>query len=238
MKNIFKYPFTVFLSFVAFVLMVSLMLWSYNDYFAGYLTSEQNMAWGLSVGCFDVICLLVLIFCWKKFLDIEVKTRDNDFLEKVKKGKKITVVKKRAIIANISFLFGAMLLYLYIVLIPWLLTDLVSLILLPLISILLIVIGALFSFVFVKVYIFYKDKKLYVNNVVYDNVRVVEMKKFSKYKNHKNSNLKELYFDLEVKLSNDETILCQKVDIYLSREKHLKIIEQEYYSEIETSSIK
>ena len=235
MKNIFKYPFTTFLSFVALVLMVSLMLWSYNDYFAGYLTSEQNMAWGLSVGCWAIISLLVLFFCWNKFFDIEVKTRDKDFLEKVKKGKKITVVKKSAIIANISFLFGFMLLYLYIVLIPWLLTDLVSLILLPVISILFIVIGALFSFVFVKIYIFYKDKKLYINNVVYDDVRIIEMKKFSKYKNHKNTNLKELYFDLEVKLSNGETRLCPKVDIYLSRKKHLKLIEQEYYGENESN---
>ena len=109
-----KYPFTLLLV-SALLLIPIFILWAYLDFFYEGLSQYIQIIFGICVGSFCMLWCIIFFSLGQKLLKTEQKTRENDFITKVKKGAKILLAKKRTILANLGLIFGVILMFLTII---------------------------------------------------------------------------------------------------------------------------
>ena len=218
-----KYPFTLLLV-SALLLIPVFILWAYLDFFCEGLSQYIQMIFGICVGSFCMLWCIIFFSLGQKLLKTEQETREKDFITKVKKGTKILLVKKRTILANLGLIIGVMLMFLTIIIAPWQYKHLVLFIPLILISIILILLGIIFSFIKIEKYIEYKDFQIYIKGAVIKTSEIVDIDIVRKETQNKSMLSKNFDFNLEIRLKNEQKIICEKADVTISLKRKIDII--------------
>ena len=220
-----KYPFTLLLV-SALLLIPIFILWAYLDFFCEGLSQYIQMIFGICVGSFCMLWCIIFFSLGQKLLKTEQETREKDFITKVKKGTKILLVKKRTILANLGLIIGVMLMFLTIIIAPWQYKHLVLFIPLILISIILILLGIIFSFIKIEKYIEYKDFQIYIKGAVIKTSEIVDIDIVRKETQNKSMLSKNFDFNLEIRLKNEQKIICEKADSTISLKRKIDIIKR------------
>ena len=221
-----KYPLTWMLIITVICIFLGITAWRYTELFYG--KSEQlNMIFACFLGGISILwCVIMVISTTKtklgkkigKLWKVESKNRNKAFREKVKSGKIIILAVKRRVIANLSFIFSIMFIWVVILLIP----NLSQVKLIIYLSLLLawFAYGFTFSFFFHKRFIIFQNKKFLLNHSegsmivgVHEikNTRIVPNPKYEK--SHPSKALSVLMFaDIEIELTDGQKLLFKKAD--------------------------
>ena len=107
-----KYPLSFIFAFEMITLFGGIVLWRFLDYF-DIINDKLSPILGGILGVFGFLGLFFIFKFWNEFYQIEKKTRIKKFQKKLSKNKNILLVAQRNILANVSFIFGAISIYVF-----------------------------------------------------------------------------------------------------------------------------
>lgn len=224
-KKFIKYPVTTMVTFCVAAFFVVLIVWAYLSEFLGKHQMVNNIC-GPIIAATVFVPLLLFIFFGNRWLQSESRERDKRFEQKVKAGKKILLMQKRAVAANFLLVLSPIFLLLAVALAPMMVIDgniwavATSI---PLFA-LLTVFGVIFSFVTPKEYVRYEDGKIYLFEKPYSPSQIASMEKVYNFKN--NDPARAMWFDYRITLDSGKEIYFPKADSALGFEKKIEKIKR------------
>lgn len=221
-----KYPLSFIFTFEMITLFGGIVLWRFLDYF-DIINDKLSPILGGILGVFGFLGLFFIFKFWNEFYQIEKKTRIKKFQKKLSKNNNILLVAQRNILANVSFIFGAISIYVFwLLLFPapgllgagyWIARG---------ISIIWFSYGLIFSCFILKKKIVYSKGNL---NIRHDDglefIPILEVKriKFIQIENGK-AGLRPL--EAQLLLFNGEILKCSNIDKIVFFEEKFEIIKQ------------
>lgn len=234
-----KYPITWMWIITVVCVFGGMAVWSYIDFFSGNREGWQSVFFPCFVGGTSLIFIVLLIISFTetkfgkklgKLWKAEQKNREKKFKGKVRSDKEIILVVRRRLFASLSFLFGVILAYLYLVLLPYLLKP-EMLFFVP-VPIALIVFGLVFSVFFPKKFVTVVNGKFVLNHtngeMIIDANEIKTIKTVIDADNKKARKDRELfnllYSDVEVELCDGQKLLFKKADKVFKLGHKVKVI--------------
>lgn len=225
-----KYPMTWLYIIGMTNLFGGLTIWRFVDYFTDFFATPYDVIFGVYLGLSSLVWLVILFIFWNKFSKIEEKTRKKNFKNKLEKGGTIVLIIRRNIFANVSLIFSAILLFVFLILLfPSPEFSGIGYTVTRIFGGVWFIYGLLFScFIYTKKVFFSNGKFTIIHT---DGIEIIEPNEICdiklKVKDETNDDPRQLFFaDIEIELLDGRKLVCNKADKVMSLDTKIKAIQK------------